>query len=161
LNFGEEVYQNSLQSIRYWISQLKKWNDHPSLEIFDTGNIETARYLIDQGLLDPPFNFSFIFNCRWGMIYSRNLLQYLISRLPKQSNWGVIFVGNTDFSQHLEALDLGAQIIRVGFEDSNILNGREALRNRDLVAGLKLELEHSGYRFRSIEETKRMLLQAI
>ncbi|MBI9102695.1 MAG: 3-keto-5-aminohexanoate cleavage protein [Spirochaetales bacterium] len=158
LNFGEEVYQNSLQSIRYWCHQLNTWNVHPSLEIFDTGNIEIARYLIDRGLIVPPFNFSFIFNCKWGMIYSESLLKYLISRLPEESNWGVIFVGSKDFQQHLEALDLGAQIIRVGFEDSNVLNGREALRNCDLVAGLKREMEHNGFKLKSIEETRKMLL---
>ena len=157
LNFTDDVYQNSLPSIRMWIEKMRKAGVHPSLEIFDTGHLETALYLIREGILKPPYNFSFIFNCRWGMGYSYQLLNFLAARLPKQSSWGCIFAGNTDFSMHLEAAICGAHFLRVGFEDSVFIDGREAESNADLVTGLRQKLEILGFEIAALSEAKALL----
>ena len=62
LNFGDEVYKNSLKDVRFWIKTLSERGVKPSLEIFDTGNMETAIHLINEGLISTPCNFSFIFD---------------------------------------------------------------------------------------------------
>lgn len=158
LNFGDQVYQNSLPDVRYWIAQMKKANVKPSLEIFDTGHLELALCLIRQGLIVEPCNFSFIFNVKWGMAYDTSLLRYLVSRLPQDSCWGAIFIGSRDFSAHLEAAAIGASILRVGFEDSSEYNGTVAGSNVELVHALKSALEHAGYNIRTTEETRALLL---
>lgn len=159
LNFGDQVYKNSLPDIRYWIAQMKEAGVKPSVEIFDTGHLETALNLIHEGLLVEPCNFSFIFNVQWGMRYDMSLLRYLVSRLPQSSCWGVIFVGSRDFSAHLEAAAAGASILRVGFEDSVACDGTIAVNNVALVAALKSALEQAGYDILSTEDTRSILLR--
>jgi 3-keto-5-aminohexanoate cleavage enzyme len=141
LNFGDEVYCNTPPAVDFWIKQMTPFSVKPSLEIFDTGHLFFARSLIDQGKLAPPYNFSFIFNVRWGMAFSADLLKYLRSQLPPKANWGVIFVGSENLDQHLVAADCGAGLIRVGFEDSALLDGRMVASNAELVSALRSELE--------------------
>ncbi len=159
LNFGDSVYRNSLPDVRFWIAEMTRQGARPSLEIFDTGHLETALHLIGEGLVAGPSNFSFIFNVQWGMRYDRKLLSYLVSRLPSGSCWGAIFIGSTDFSAHLEAIEMGAASVRVGFEDSLEYNGRTALSNVELVSALRGELEHKGYRVSSTEEARLQLFR--
>jgi len=159
LNFGDYVYQNSLPDVRFWLEEMKRQGVKPSLEVFDTGHLETALNLISDGLVPEPCNFSFIFNVQWGMSYDRRLLSYLVSRLPAGSCWGAIFIGSIDFSAHLEATDMGAAIVRVGFEDSLDYNGRTAASNVELVSTLRRELEQQGYKILGPEEARLRLLR--
>lgn len=145
LNFGDEVYCNTPPAVDFWITQMAPFSVKPSLEIFDTGHLAFARSLIDEGKLAPPYNFSFIFNVRWGMVFSADLLEYLLCQLPPKANWGAIFVGSENFDQHLVAADCGADMIRVGFEDSAILDGRMVASNDELVSALRSELEKKNF----------------
>ncbi|MEO8410655.1 MAG: 3-keto-5-aminohexanoate cleavage protein, partial [Propionivibrio sp.] len=65
LNFGDAVYQNGLKDVRFWIKALTEKSVKPGLEIFDTGDIESALHLIHEGLIVTPCNFSFIFKFGW------------------------------------------------------------------------------------------------
>ena len=158
LNFGDQVYQNSVPDVRYWISKMAETGVKPSLEIFDTGHLQTALHLIEEGLVVPPCNFSFIFGVNWGMVYDSSLLDYLVSQLPVGSRWGAIFIGSRDFTAHLEAVAAGAVAVRTGFEDSTEYNGKTALHNHDLVACLREELESEGYEAAGVQEARGMLL---
>ncbi len=158
LNFGDEVYQNSVVDVRYWIRQMADTGVKPSLEIFDTGHLHTALHLIAEGLVNPPGNFSFIFGVNWGMVYDPALLAYLVSLLPAGSRWGGIFIGSKDFSAHLAAASAGAAVVRVGFEDSCEYNGRTARSNLELVTTLREELRSAGYAIAGVEEAREILL---
>ena len=80
LNFDDHVYRNSVPDVRYWIDTMSEAKVHPSIEIFDTGHLETALHLIDTGLLRAPHNFSLIFGVRWGMPFDEHLARYLLGR---------------------------------------------------------------------------------
>jgi len=158
LNFGDHVYSNSLPDVRYWIEQMTRAGVKPSIEIFDTGHLESALHLLRDGTFLAPCNFSFIFNVQWGMVYDKRLLEYLVSRLPEGSRWGVIFVNSSDFSAHCEAAELGAAILRVGFEDSQQNRGATASTNVELVSALRKELEQCGFQIQRVKETRAHLL---
>ena len=158
LNFGDAVYRNSLPDVRFWIDTMKRSGVKPSLEIFDTGHLETARHLIAEGRVAPPCNFSFIFGVRWGMLFDPALLAYLISRLPEGSRWGAILVGSRDFDHHLKAARAGASFVRVGFEDAIHYGGRTARTNAELVTALRGTLEAEGFSIASAGEARCMLL---
>ena len=145
LNFGDEVYQNPPPAVDVWLDQMAAFSVKPSLEIFDTGHLRFAKHLLDEAKIEAPYNFSFIFNVKWGMIFSEKLLKYLISQLPSQSNWGVILIGAEDFANHIIAAEQGADIIRVGFEDSNIIDGRMVGSNVELVSAIRASLEHRNF----------------
>ena len=158
LNFGDHVYCNSLPDVRYWISEMAAASVKPSLEIFDTGHMDTALHLITEGLIAAPCNFSFIFNVRWGMHYHPLLLDYLISKVPAGSRWGALFIGSQDFRRHIEAARKGAAFVRVGFEDSVAYDGKSAANNAELVSALKATLEREGAAVVGAQEARSILL---
>jgi 3-keto-5-aminohexanoate cleavage enzyme len=157
LNFGDDVYQNSLPHIRLWIEHMNTAGVKPSLEIFDTGNILTARHCIDEGMIEPQYNFTFIFNCLWGMGFTDEVLAACTSLLPPRSIWGALFVGSESFTPHLSAAIAGASAIRVGFEDSPVLDGSEAGSNIELVRALRRQLEARDFEIADTSEARRML----
>lgn len=158
LNFGDHVYKNSLIDVRYWVHTLAERGVKPSLEIFDTGNMETAIHLIREGLISVPCNFSFIFDVRWGMPFHRSILEYLKEQVPENCNWGALLIGSTSFANHMEAARAGAKILRVGFEDSCRYNGKTAANNEELVLALRAELEADGFSIATAAEAREILL---
>jgi 3-keto-5-aminohexanoate cleavage enzyme len=158
LNFGDAVYQNSMPDVRFWVDAMTRSGVKPSLEVFDTGHLETARHLIAEELVARPCNFSFIFDVRWGMPYDPALLAYLISRLPADSRWGAILIQSLDFSHHVEAARAGASMLRVGFEDARVYEGQTATSNAELVTALRDRLEAAGFSIASVPEARAILL---
>lgn len=157
LNFGDNVYKNSMPDVKYWAAEMEKQSVKPSLEIFDTGHLEAALSLLDEGIINYPANFSFIFGVRWGMKYSEELLSYLIKRLPSDSRWGIINVDSIDFTRHIKAAQLGASFVRTGFEDTCFYNGKTAASNKELIAALSEELFKNGFKAAAVEEAKQIL----
>ena len=157
LNFLDKVYINTVPDIRYWLQSMIKNRVKPSLEIFDTSNIAISDLFIKEGLINPQYNFNFIFNYKWGMSFSLPLLEVLKSMLPKESIWGAVFGGSSDFSSHLQASLQGATMVRVGFEDSRICNYGEAKSNLELVKEIRRELEISGFELADPEEARKLL----
>ncbi|HDK25717.1 MAG TPA: 3-keto-5-aminohexanoate cleavage protein [Candidatus Atribacteria bacterium] len=157
LNFLDKVYINTVPDIRYWLQSMIKNRVKPSLEIFDTSNIAISDLFIKEGLINPQYNFNFIFNYKWGMSFSLPLLEVLKSMLPKESIWGAVFGGSSDFSSHLQASLQGATMVRVGFEDSRICNYGEAKSNLELVKEIRRELEISSFELADPEEARKLL----
>lgn len=54
--------------------------------------------------------------------------------------------------------DMGAAIVRVGFEDSLEYNGRTAASSAELVSNLRRELEQQGHKIIGPEEARLRLL---
>jgi 3-keto-5-aminohexanoate cleavage enzyme len=158
-NFGDAVYRNSLPDVHFWIEGMQRAGVKPSLEVFDTGHLETARHLVEEGLVAAPANVSFIFGVRWGMTFDPRLLSYLTARLPAQSRWGAILVGSRDFRHHLTAAQAGATVLRTGFEDSIHYGGRLAASNVELVGALRGTLEDAGFSIASVAEARALLLE--
>lgn len=158
LNFGDAVYRNALPDVRYWVEEMTRAGVKPSLEIFDTGHMDTALHFIEAGLISMPCNFSFIFNVRWGMHYHPLLLDYLISKVPAGSRWGALFIGSRDFTGHLAAARKGAAFVRVGFEDSVTYDGKTAANNTELVSAARTALEKEGVAVAEAHEARRILL---
>ncbi len=157
LNFGDQVYHNSVPDIRYWLSAMRAAGKVPTLEIFDTGNIATARALIDEGLLASPLSYNFIFNARWGMPYHPPLLSVLRGMLDRRDRWGAVFFGYQDFSLHVETILLGATFTRVGFEDSRFVSGKEMRDNASIVREFRRTADALGVELASPAEARRIM----
>ena len=67
VNFGEEVFYNDLPTIRAIAERLKRYAIRPEIEVFDTGMVDTALRLVDQGLLEAPLHFDFVLGVPGGM----------------------------------------------------------------------------------------------
>ena len=158
LNFGDKVYVNSVPDIRKWIGIMADLKIKPSMEIFDTGNMDCALHLLQDGLLKPPCNFSFVCNLNWGMPYHPAIISYLRDQVPAGSHWGANLINSSDFRQHVEVARLGGAVVRVGFEDSRRYNGKIAKDNLELVKALRVELEDAGFSIATVKEARAVLL---
>jgi len=157
LNFLDDVYRNSVPDIKLWLRLMREADVKPCLEIFDSSNITLANHLIHEDLIQPQFNFNFVFNYQWGMEFSLPLLEVLKGMLGRQSIWGAVFGRSTDFSCHLQASLRGAAMVRVGFEDSRICNNSVAKSNIELVKTIREELEVLGIGLMTPTEARKTL----
>lgn len=134
LNFNKQVSINSPQMIQDLAKKMLERGIRPELEAFDLGMINYARYLIQKGLLQPPYYFNLILGniacAQADMLH----LSLMIKELPEGSIWSVGGVGDYQLQMNTMAIAAGGGV-RVGLED-NIWYDTERTRlttNRDLV----------------------------
>jgi uncharacterized protein (DUF849 family) len=134
LNFNKQASVNSPQMIQDLARRMLERGIKPELEAFDLGMINYAKYLIQKGLLQPPYYFNLILGniacAQADMLH----LGLMINELPEGSIWSVGAVGDCQLRMNSIAVAAGGGV-RVGLED-NIWYDEERTRlatNRDLV----------------------------
>ena len=161
LNFGNEVFMNTQSQMIEIASKLKKHGVKPEIEVFDTGMIDNAIYLLKKGYIDAPLHFDFVTGVRGGVRASKEALEYMLPLLPENSTWTVAGIGRAQFDITLEAVKLGGHI-RVGMEDNiflekGILTPSNAALVKKMV-GLVNELKPiTGRRVATVEEARKIL----
>jgi uncharacterized protein (DUF849 family) len=134
LNFNKQASVNSPQMIQDLARRMLERGIKPELEAFDLGMINYAKYLIQKGLLQPPYYFNLILGniaCAQADILHLGLM---INELPEESIWSVGAVGDYQLKMNSIAIAAGGGV-RVGLEDS-IWYDEERTRlatNRDLI----------------------------
>jgi 3-keto-5-aminohexanoate cleavage enzyme len=134
LNFNKQASVNSPQMIQDLARFMLERGIKPELEAFDLGMINYAKYLIQKGLLEPPYYFNLILGniaCAQADILHLGLM---INELPEDSIWSVGAVGDSQLRMNSIAIAAGGGV-RVGLED-NIWFDAERTRlatNRELV----------------------------
>ena len=139
VNFGETVYVNTLPEIRYWADRMKGSGVVPEMELFDLSMVETCTRLADEGVLKRPLHYNFCV----GKGTSSNLsatgrnLCFLNELREPGTSWGITHDQMDDFSMLACAIGMGANAVRIGFEDSfYYAPGRRAATNAELVERL-------------------------
>jgi uncharacterized protein (DUF849 family) len=131
--YHDHVFANPFSDIAYFLQHMNAGGTRPEMECFDTGHINNAQPLIDQGLLRPPFQFSLIMGVLGGIPASTQNLAHQISQLPAGAHWQVIGIGARQWRMVAAALTMGGNV-RVGLEDNLYLpNGELATSNGELV----------------------------
>lgn len=120
LNFGNEVFMNTQEQMIEIANKLKKYSVKPEIEVFDTGMIDNAIFLLKKGYIEAPLHFDFVTGVRGGVRATREALEYMLPLLPKDSTWTVAGIGRAQFEITQEAIKLGGHI-RVGMEDNIFL----------------------------------------
>lgn len=135
-NFGDGVFINSPS---FLTNLAREMNEHlvtPEIEIFDSGMVENARQLIDDGLLQPPHWFQFVLGLRGGAPATARELTHLVDSLPPGSNWSVCAIGKHQLPMNVMALAMGGHA-RTGLEDNIYYGYRQlATSNAQLVERL-------------------------
>jgi uncharacterized protein (DUF849 family) len=158
LNFNKEASVNSPQMIQDLAARMLERNIKPELEVFDLGMINYARYLIQKGLLQPPYYFNLILGniaCAQADILHLGLM---IRELPDGSIWSVGGVGNSQLEMNAMSLIAGGGV-RIGLED-NIWYDAERTRlatNRDLVERILSIAKSLGKEPLSLTEARDLL----
>lgn len=135
-NFGDSVYINTLPDIDYWAGEMKQAGVLPELEVFDLSMVATGRELVRQGKIAHAF-----YNVGLGFpgalaCNGRNLsaMANEIASYPG-AKWGLIHHQMTDLRMLAAAIGLGANMVRVGFEDSRMAApDTTAAGNEELVS---------------------------
>lgn len=121
LNFPKSASVNSPQMIQNLAIKMQENEIRPELEVFDTGMINYAHYLIKKGIIKPPYYFNLIF----GNISTSqaNLPEFgaMLSNLPESSYWSSGGIGTDQLKMNLMGI-LNGGGVRVGLEDNIYFN---------------------------------------
>lgn len=157
-NLGEAVYHNSFEEIRYVAKRSYDAGTVPEIEVFDIGMIQAVEELSQQSPFRTPKLYNFVFGHKGGMQPSAEALMAFRSFVPADCLWGVTHFGRVDWDFLALAIAAGATDVRIGFEDSASLGGREqATRNSQLVARLKMLIEAIGFSAATPSEAREIL----
>lgn len=160
VNFGETVYVNTNPEIRYWAGRQREANVVPELELFDLSHIECCAHMADEGVLRRPLHYNYCIGPGASSNLSatgRNLA--LLNVLAEGgSSWGVNHDSMADQSVLACAIGMGANAVRVGFEDSFYYEpGKRAHTNAELVEHLVKIIRLMGCEPATPAEAREML----
>jgi len=156
LNFNKQASVNDPEMIKGLARKMLDRGIKPELEVFDHGMVNYAHYLIDKGLLTPPYYFNLILGniaCAQANMLNLGLM---IKELPPDSFWSVGGIGRFQLPMNAAAITFGGGV-RVGLED-NIWFDEERNQlatNRKLVERVILiaeALESKPYSARELKE---------
>jgi 3-keto-5-aminohexanoate cleavage enzyme len=100
----------------------------PELEIYDTGMINTAKMLAQEGVFETPLHIQFVMIGRTGFSPTPKMLQYCIEEIPSDWTWSVCALGRAELPMGAVAMTLGGHV-RVGFEDNIYIKRGELLKS--------------------------------
>jgi 3-keto-5-aminohexanoate cleavage enzyme len=117
LNFPRQASVNEPEMIRRLAERMKERGTVPELEVFDWGMVDYARYLIERGLLEPPFYFNILLGSLGTLSATPLRLATLVESLPAASTWAAAGIGRFQLFVNGLAIAMGGHV-RVGLEDN-------------------------------------------
>jgi uncharacterized protein (DUF849 family) len=117
LNFGLRAFVNLVPIVEKMAKMVKEAGVKPELEVFDIGHIRTAKYLIQQGLVEKPALFQLCLGIPWGIEATTENMIYMRNNLPEDCLWYAFGISSTHFSMAATSIINGGHA-RVGFEDN-------------------------------------------
>ena len=143
VNFGDDVFMNSMPMIRQIATGLATYGVRPEIEVFEVGMVDTALRLLREGLLEGPLHFDFVLGVPGAMGGRRENLEFLVSMIPEGSTWSVAGVGRHELPLARAAIEMGGHV-RVGLEDNIYLSkgvlAKGSYELVEVVAGYAAEL---------------------
>lgn len=131
VDFSRQTSVNDLSAIRGLAGRMQTRGVLPELEVFDVGMINTARYLIDRGLLEPPYYFNLFFGNICGVQADLLHAGLMLRDLPEASYWSFAGVGDCHVQMNAMAIAAGGGI-RVGIEDSIFYDRKRSRLTRNI-----------------------------
>ena len=115
--FGTGAVLNTPENITVMANAMQEAGSKPELEVFDSGDIQLAHVLLEQGVLKRPPLFQIVMGVRYGFISTPQTLMYAHSLLPKDAMWAAFSVGRWEFPMLATTWFIGGHV-RVGMEDN-------------------------------------------
>jgi len=131
------IFQNTFEDLETVLPIFEECGTKPELECYDVGHIYNARYMADQGYIDPPYHLQFVLGIHGGIGPDAENLSHMIRIADKlfddEYSFSVIGAGKQEFKRAVQAVDMGGHA-RVGLEDNlYVAPGVLAESNTDLV----------------------------
>ena len=154
---GTAVVINTPENVTIMANEIYKAGAKPELEVFDSGDIQLANVLLDQGVLKGPPLFQIVMGVRYGFVSTPQTLMYAQSLLPKDATWAAFSLGRWEYPMLCQAWFLGGHI-RVGLEDNvYISKGKLAPSNAALCEKAVRMLDDLGGELATAKEARAIL----
>ena len=136
MTFAAGEFRNPPDGVRRLATRMGELGIKPELEIYDTGHLDVALSLRQEGLFADPLQFSIVLGVRGGMAAEPANLVHITQRLPADAHWQVIGIGRSNLAMTAIGLAMGGNA-RTGLEDTlNLRRGVAAGSNAELVRRL-------------------------
>lgn len=133
INMFDGVYQNRYEDICFYSRKLREKSIVPTMPIFDLSHLINYQRLIEDGELQAPHVFEFVFDVPSALPYTDRYLELFVDHLPGAAVWFCVRHHQRGAADLMKVIELGGHV-RVGFEDSPFLsNGKRARSNVELV----------------------------
>ncbi len=154
---GTSAVINDPESIKVMAQAMREAGSKPELEVFDSGDIQLAKMLLDQGVLDSPALFQIVTGIRFGFEMTPQTMAYARSILPPGAHWAGFGIGRMAFPMVAQAFLLGGHV-RVGLEDAvNLRRGVLAPDNAAMVAKAVHIVDELGGEIATVKEAREIL----
>jgi len=134
LNFGgDEIFENTENTIKYFGEKMIERDIKPELEVFDKSMIDMALRLHKKGFIKSPMHFDFVMGVNGGISGTLRDFVFLRESIPADATYTVAGIGRFEFPLATAAIIDGGHV-RVGFEDNTMIaRGVVAESNGQLV----------------------------
>ncbi len=156
MNFGREVAINRVGDLERMARFAQQLGVKPELEVFDFGQVEIARHLIDLGLVDGHPLFQLCLGIAGGAPATPQAMLALRFALPPDAHWGAFGISRAEFPMLAQAAILGGNV-RVGLEDNLYLSAGQLASNGQLVEKARKILSLLDIAVMTPEETRGAL----
>jgi len=158
LNFGgDEIFENTENTIKYFGQRMIEKNIKPELEVFDKSMIDMALRLAKKGFIQAPFHFDFVMGVNGGISGELRDFIFLRGSIPSDATYTVAGVGRYEFPLAVAAIIDGGHV-RVGFEDNVYLSkGVLAKSNGELVEKVVRLAKELGREVATPNEARKIL----
>lgn len=157
------VFRNTFADMTYIAGLMRESGTKPEIEVYDVGQINNVRRLLDEGLIDTPFHLQYVLGVLGGNTVEVDQLLHMLRTtervIGKDSfTWSAAGVGYPgQFQLAGMCLMLGGHI-RVGLEDNlRVSRTQRAESNADLVAKAVQLAELFDREPAKPDETRRLL----
>jgi len=130
---GSSVVINTPRNVTVMANRIYGAGVLPELELFDGGDVQLARHLLDLGVLRTPMLIQLVLGVKFGAAANPETLFYLRSQLPEHCIWAAFGLGRAALPMLAQAWLLGGHV-RIGLEDTVYIGkGVLARDNAELV----------------------------
>ncbi len=131
-NLAGIVYENSPPFIEFLATVFKETGVKPEIEVFETGMINNALFLMNKGYMVAPLHFQFVLGAPGSMPGTVKNLLFLSESIPAGSTWTVAGIASAEIPLAAAAIVMGGHV-RVGLEDNLFLSDGSVASNPRLV----------------------------
>ena len=158
MNFGEGDYvmTNTPAMLKAMARQIQALGVRPEIEIFDTGHLVLAKWLVDQGLIDDPVLVQLCMGIPWGAPDDIGTLMAVVSNLPAGWIFSAFSIGRNQLPYAALAVLAGGNV-RVGLEDNLWLGRGQLATNGALVERAATIVTNMGARLLGPDEVRAKL----
>lgn len=158
LNFGgDDVFENTENTIKYFGKRMIELGIKPELEVFDKSMIDMALRLHKKGFILDPMHFDFVMGVNGGISGELRDFVFLRGSIPANSTYTVAGIGRYEFPLAMAAIIDGGHV-RVGFEDNVFISkGVLAKSNGELVEKVVRMARELGREIATPDEARKIL----